>query len=218
MVGNFLVAPAVDVELENSSNNFRFCGDDLELLLFVHDVAVGGGADPFSVLLAALDNRFHFFAGVGDGHLVDDESELDFQPIVVVREVHVLPDGNDTDSGVPEVFQFHQAAAVPAGETGEVLDDEDILFVAHQLPPHGLVVLPLFEGVARAVPVLVEGQGTAWEFLLYEVRDDGLLVFDGGVVPIQLLIYRDAAVSGNIKAFNHGSTPLCQIASFFIPY
>ena len=67
-------------------------GDDLELLFFVDDVAVGGGADPLAVQLAAFDDVPDFFGGVGDRHLVDQELELDFQPVVVVREVDVVAD------------------------------------------------------------------------------------------------------------------------------
>ena len=36
-----------------------------------------GGADPLAVLLAALDDGPDLLAGVGDGHLVDEELELD---------------------------------------------------------------------------------------------------------------------------------------------
>ena len=74
----------------------------------------------------------------------------------------------------------------------------------HQLPAHGLVVFPLLEGVAGAVAVLVEGQAGIGEPLAHEVRDDGLLVFDGRVVPVQLLVHRDAAVACNVVAFDHG--------------
>jgi len=74
------------------------------------------------------------------------------------------------------------------------------------------------EGVAGAVPVLAEGQGAAWEFLLHEVRDDGFLVFDGGVVPVQLLVHGDAAVAGDVKAFDHGVTLLYACQNILLSY
>lgn len=79
--------------------------------------------------------------------------------------------------------------------------------MGHQLPAHRLVALPLLEGVAGAVPVLVEGEGTVGELLLYKVLDDRFLVFDGGVVAVLLLVYGDTAVSGNVEFFNHSSPP-----------
>ena len=79
--------------------------------------------------------------------------------------------------------------------------------VAHEPPAHNLVALPLLEGIARAVPVLVEGEGAAGEFVLDEVLDDGLLVFDGHVVPVQLVIHGDAAVARNGKGLGHWVPP-----------
>ena len=64
LIGNFFVAPAVDVQLENSPDDLRLGGDYLELLL-VDNVTIGCGTDPFAVLLAALDDRFHLLAGGG---------------------------------------------------------------------------------------------------------------------------------------------------------
>lgn len=207
VVGDFFIPPAVDVQLENLPDDLRLGGDDLELLPGIDDVAVGGGAQPFAVLLAAPDHRLYLFAGVGDGHLVDEELELDFQPVVIVGEVDVVPDGDDADARVPQVLQLHQPPAVAAGEAREVLDDEDVLLMAHQFPAHFLIAGPLVEGVARLVPVLVKGQGAVGKLLLDEVHDDGLLVLNGGVVPVQLLVHRDAAVAGNIEFFNHRSHP-----------
>ncbi len=208
VVGDFLVAPALLViEAKDGADDIRFGGDDLKLLPLVDDVAVGRGADPFSVGLPPLDDIAYLFAGVGDGHLVDEELELDLQPVVVVGEVDTVPDGDDPHPGVPQVLQFHQPPAVAPGETGEVLDDENVVLAGHQFFPHGLVALPLLEGVAGAVPVLVEGKGAAGKFLLYKILDDGLLVFNGDVFLIQLIVHRDTGVSGNIKGLDHGLPP-----------
>ncbi len=133
VVGDLLVAPALlVVEAEDGADDVRFGGDDLELLPLVDDVAVGGGADPFSVRLPPFDDVPYLFAGVGDRHLVDEELELDLQPVVVVGEVDVVPDGDDPHPGVPQVLQLHQPPAVAPGETGEVLDDQDVVLVGHQ--------------------------------------------------------------------------------------
>ena len=88
--------------------------------------------------------------------------------------------------------------------------------MAHQLPAHGLVALPLLEGVAGAVPVLVESQGRVGEFLLDEILNDGLLVFNGSVVPVQLLVHGDAAVAGDVKAFDHGCSFLSAMLRFIV--
>ena len=79
--------------------------------------------------------------------------------------------------------------------------------MGHETPPHGLVALPLLEGVAGAVPVLVEGKGAAGELLLYEVLDDGLLVLDGHVVPVQLVVHGDSGVAGDIEGLGQLSPP-----------
>ena len=179
VVGDLFVAPAVVVvEAEDAADDVRLGGDDLELLLFVDDVAVGGGADPLAVQLAAFDDVPDLFGGVGDRHLVDQELELDFQPVVVVREVDVVADRDDPGPGVPQVLQLDQAAAVAAGEAGEVFDNQDVVLMVHQAPAHLLVALPLLEGVAGAVPVFVEGEAAAGEVLADVVGNDGFLVFD----------------------------------------
>ena len=73
--------------------------------------------------------------------------------------------------------------------------------MAHQALPHGLVALPLLEGVAGPVPVLIEGEGAAGEFGFHKILDDGFLVLNGHVVPVQLVIHRNTAVARDIKAF-----------------
>ena len=74
---------------------------------------------------------------------------------------------------------------------------------------HSLVAFPLLKGVAGAVPVLVKGQGTIREALLHKILDNGFLVFDGDVIPVQFIIHRDAAIARNVKAFGHdGIAPL----------
>ena len=102
VVGDFLVAPALlVVEAEDGADDIRFGGDDLKLLPLVDDVAVGRGADPLPVGLPPLDDIAYLFAGVGDGHLVDEELKLNFQPVVVVGEVNAVPDGDDPHPRVP---------------------------------------------------------------------------------------------------------------------
>ncbi len=101
VVCDLLIPPAVDVKTEYLPHDLGLGGNHLELLAFVHNVAVRGGADPFAVGLAALDHRLHLLAGVGDRHLVDEELELDFQPVVTIGEVGVISDGDDPHPRIP---------------------------------------------------------------------------------------------------------------------
>ena len=200
VVGNLFIAPALlVVETEDGTHDVRLGGDDFKLLPLVKGISIGRGADPLSVSLPPLDDILHLFAGVGDGHLVDEKLKLDFQPVVVVGEINAVPDGDNPHPGVPQVLQLHQSPAVAPGEAGEVLDNEDVVLVAYQPLPHGLVALPLLKGVAGAVPVLIEGEGAVGEFLFDKVLDDGLLVFDGHIIPIQLIVHRNAGITGNGK-------------------
>ena len=126
VVGDLLVAPALlVVEPEDGADDVRLCGDHLELLLFIDKVAVGSGTDPLAVGLPPSDDIADLFTGVGDGHLVDEELELDLQPVIVVGEVDVVPNGDDPDSCIPQVLQLYQSPAVPSGEPGEIFDDEN---------------------------------------------------------------------------------------------
>ena len=104
VVGDLLVAPAVVVKLKDLPHDVCLGGDDLELLRLVDDVAVGRGAEPFAIGLAAFDDGPDLFAGVGDGHLIDEELKLDLQPVIIVGEVDVVADGDDADACVPQVF------------------------------------------------------------------------------------------------------------------
>ena len=216
VVGDLLIAPPlVVVEAEDGAHHIRLGGDYFELLPLVDDVAVGGGTDPFSIRLPSLDDVFHLFAGVGDGHLVDEKLELDLQPVVVVGKVDAVPDGDDSHPRVPQILQLHQPPAVSAGEPGEVLHHQNVILVGHQPLPHGLIALPLLECVAGAVPVLIEGKGAAGEFLPDKILDDGLLVFDGHIVPVQLVVHRNSAIAGDVKSLGHVPLPpfrYCSIA------
>lgn len=131
----------------------RLGGDDLKLLPLGDDVTVGRGADPLAVVLPSLHNAAHLAGGVRDRHFVHKELKLDFQPVVVIGKVDAVADGDNAHTGVPQVLQLHEAARVAAGETGKVLDDENVVFVLHQAPTHLLIALALVEGVAGAVPV-----------------------------------------------------------------
>ena len=148
VVCDALIAPAADVEREYLPHYLRLGGDDLKLLLLINDVAVGRGADPASVLLTALHDRAHLAARICDGHFVHKELELYFHPVVVIREVYTVADGDDAQPRVAQILQLHKAAAVAARETGEVLDDEDIILVRHELSAQLLIALALLKGVA----------------------------------------------------------------------
>ena len=126
MIGDFLISPSVNREFENLPDNLRFGRNDFKRLMLVHDVAVRCCTDPLAVFLPSADDRTDLFGRIGNGHFVDEKLELDFQPVVVVRKVNIVPDGNDADTGVAQVFEFDQSAGIAACKTGEILDDEDV--------------------------------------------------------------------------------------------
>ena len=207
-IGDFLVPPAiVVVVVKDAAHDVRFGRHHFKFLALVDGVAIGRGADPFSVHLPPSNDVSHLFAGIGDGHFVDQKLELDFQPVVVVGEVDAVADGDDTHAGVAQVLQLHQAAAVAAGETREILDEQDVILVGHQATAHLLIALALLKGVAGAVAVLKEGEAAARKALLHKVADDGLLVFDGDVIPVQLIVHGDARITGDVEGFDHGGLP-----------
>ena len=209
IVGDFLVAPTgVVVKVKNPADGLGFRGDDLKLLVLGYEIAVGRGADPLAVVLPPLHNAAHFAGGVRDGHFVHKELKLDFQPVIVIGEVDAVADGDDAHARVAQVFQLHEAARVAAGKAGKVLDDEDVVLVAHQPPAHLLIALALVEGVAGAVAVFKKRQRAAGEAGFYIVLDDGLLVFNGDVLLILLIIHRNTGIARNVKCFNHGHSPL----------
>ena len=72
---------------------------------------------------------------------------------------------------------------------------------------HGLVALPLLKGIAGTVPILIKGQAASRKSAVHKVPDDGFLVFNGHIVPVQLLVHGDAAVAGNVKGFGHNKPP-----------
>ena len=208
VVGDFLVAPTgVAVEIENPADGLGLRGDDLKLLVLGDKISVGRGADPLAVVLPPLHNAAHLAGGVRDGHFVHKELELDFQPVVVIGEVHAVADGNDAHARVAQVFQLHKPARVAAGEAGEVLDDENVVFVLHQPPAHLLIALALLKGVAGAVAVFKKRQRAAGEMGFYIVLDDGLLVLDGDVLLILLIIHGNAGIARDVKAFNQFGSP-----------
>ena len=208
IVGDFLVAPTgVAVEVKNPADGLGLRGDDLKLLVLGDEIAVGRGADPLAVVLPPLHNAAHLAGGVRDGHFVHKELELDFQPVVVIGEVHPVADGNDAHARVAQVFQLHEAARVAAGEAGKVLDDENVVFVPHQSPAHLLIALALLERVAGAVAVFKKRQRAAGEVGLHIVLDDGLLVFNGDVLLLLLIIHGNTGIARNVKCFGHVGSP-----------
>ena len=205
MVGDFLISPAVQIEPEDFPHDLRLRRDDLKLLLFVEKIAIRCGAQPRAVCLTAADDGLYLLTGVRHRHFVDEKLKLNFQPVIVVWEVNVVSDGDDTHAGVPQILQFHQPAGIAAGETGKVFDNKNVVLVAHQPSPHFLITLPLLEGIAGAVTILVEGQRAVGEAVLHEIFDDSL--FDRHIVAIQFLVHRNACVARDGKAFDHSLSP-----------
>ena len=209
VVCNFLVAPAlIVIQVENLADGFCLGRHDLKLLAAVDDVAVGRGAQPLTVCLTALDDVSHLARSIGDRHFVDEKLKLDLQPVVIVRKVNAVSDGNNAHACVAQIFQLDQTARVAAGESGEILDDEDVVSVAHQSAAHLLIALALLERVAGAVAVLEKRQRTAGEVRLYVVVDNGLLVLDGDILLVLLIVNGNAAVACYVKGFGHAHSPL----------
>ena len=209
IVGDFLVAPTgVAVEVKNLADGLGLRGDDLKLLVLGDEIAVGRGADPLAVVLPPLHNAAHLAGSVRDRHFVHKELKLDFQPVVVIGEVHPVANGDDAHARIAQVFQLHKPARVAAGEAGKVLDDENVVLVAHQPPTHLLIALALLKGVAGAVAVFKKRQRAAGEVGFYIVLDDGLLVLNRDVLLILLIIHRNTGIARDVKCFNHGHSPL----------
>ena len=123
--------------------------------------------------------------------------------LVVVGEIDPVPDGDDAHPGVAQILQLPQTLAVAAGETGEILDHQNVVCVIEQSPAQLLISFPLLKGVAGAVAVFKECQAAAGKFFFDKVLDDRLLVLNRGVVPVQLFVYGDSAVTGNVKGLYH---------------
>ena len=132
----------------NPAHNVRLGRYNLKLLLIVDDVAVRCGAQPFAVCLPPFDNITHLARGIRNRHFVNQKLELDFHQVIIVWKVNSVPDGDNADTSVAQIIQFHQSAAVAAGESGKVLDDEDVILVAHQAAAHLLIALALLKCVA----------------------------------------------------------------------
>ena len=79
--------------------------------------------------------------------------------------------------------------------------------MVQQIPAHLLVAFPLLKGVAGAITVFKKGQRAAGEAFFYVFLDDGFLVLDGYVVPVQLVVYGDSGVAGDVKGFGQGGAP-----------
>ena len=209
IVGDFLVTPAlIVVQVKNLPHDLRFRGDNFKFLLLVDDIAVGCGTKPFPVRLPPPDDVFHLLAGVGDRHFVDEKLKLNFQPVVIVGKVNVVSNGDDAHPSVPQILQFHQPPGISPGKSGKILHNQNVILMPDQPLSHGLVALPLLKGIAGTVPILIKGQAAAQESAVHKVPDDGFLIFNGHIVPVQLLVHRDPAVSGNVIGFGHGYSPL----------
>ena len=120
-----MVAPArVVVELKNLPHNLRFRGHYFKFLPLVHNIALGRGADPIAVRLPPLDDIAHLFAGVGDGHFVDEELETDrFDRIYCIHKRKVW--------GVPDMEEAGTITVI-SNKQEITLDVNQILYVQMQ--------------------------------------------------------------------------------------
>ena len=208
MPGDFPVAPPFGVEPVDETDHFRplFVNAEFPLAHRVQIVAIGRVTDPLPLGLPGLDDGPYFFAGVGHRHLVHEKAELDVQPVIPGGVVHAVADGDDAHPLVPQQLQLIEPQRVASGKTGEILHHQNGTDTVSQGFPQLLVSFPLLEGVARPVPVGEEGEGTAGKTAGDILLDHGFLVFDGGILLIQCLVHRDAAVSGNGGRLSGGHT------------
>ena len=197
VVRDFAVAHSLGVQLKYFPHNggaFLVNGYR-EVLVSLYPVAVGNGAEPLSVFLAVGYYALYLFACVRYRHLVHKKAELYRHPVVECRVVYSVADRDYANSLIAEIFKLHQPLAVPARETAEILDYQDIVFAAHQLPAHFLVAGTLVERVAGTVAVLVKRQFCFRELHADVFFDYGFLVFYRGVVAVYFHIYGDSAVA-----------------------
>ena len=207
VVRDLLVAPAVEVAREDLPDNVRLGRHDLKLLLRRDNIAVRRGADPLAVLLLAVHDGADFLRGVRHRHFVEEKLELDLQPVIVVRKVDSVADGDDAHAVVAQILQLHQPAAVTAGEAGEVLNHENVELVGDQALAHLLIPLALLEGVAAPVAVFKHRERAPRKPLRDKLLNDRLLVLNRSVVPVLLLVHGDAAVPGNVESFYQCISP-----------
>lgn len=202
VVRDLLIASSVVViETKNLSHDLSFRGNNFKFLMSVHKISVRYGKDPLPILLTAFDDVPHLFGGVGDRHLIDEKLELHFQPVIIIWDVNIVANRDDAHAGILQIFQFHRTTGASTGKAGEILDDQDAVLVAHESLAHDLVTLALLKGAARVVTVLIKCQVAAGKPLLYEILNDGFLVLDGYIVPVELIIDGNTPVACNAKSF-----------------
>ena len=84
--------PSIMIQPEPTSNHLRLCRLHLNghRLGIADHIAVRHGTDPTAFFLPPCNNTFHLFAGIGNGHLVDQKTELNGGPVVIGRVVDAV--------------------------------------------------------------------------------------------------------------------------------
>ena len=184
MVGNALVSPSVCIQSEHLAHHLGSRRVDFisHCLCVGNAVSVGYSANPFAVFLSVGNDLLDFFAGIGDGKLVHQKLELDQHPLVFGGIVNIIADGDDSDAGITQRFQFEKPQTVAAGETREVFDNQNMHCSGHQLGTHPLICFSLGEGVAASVTICKHCQLRVGKVLRYIALDDFFLVFDAGIL------------------------------------
>ena len=86
--------------------------------------------------------------------------------------------------------------------------------MADKFFPHCLIAFALFKSIAGTVTVFVKSKGASGKAVFDVICDYCFLVFDGYVVPIQLVIYGYAAVAGYVEAVFHWESPHKQCHTY----
>ena len=117
--------------------------------------------------------------------------------------IHPVADGNDADIAFGEILKFGKSLAGSARETAQILDDQYIVFVLHELFAHTHVIGALLEGVARFVAILEVIDRACRKVKTAVFLNDCLLIFDTRVIAVKLQVNGDSRVRGNAESFNH---------------
>ena len=88
--------PSVMIQPEPASNHL--CLRKLHLnghcLGIADHIAIRHRTDPAAFFLLPCNDTFHLFAGIGNGHLVDQKTEPNGGPVVIGRVVDAVTNGD----------------------------------------------------------------------------------------------------------------------------
>ena len=212
MIGDPLVPPTTYVEAEDLANHLGGGLVNLKdhFLGVLHHVAVRHRADPFALLLTVGNDCRYLFAGIGYGHFVDEEIELDLQPVVglALLVVDGFTNRNDAKIIFNQVLKLGKPLSGTSRETAQILDDQYIILTAHKLRTKLVIVTrTLIKRVSGFIAVFVIVYRTRRKVSLTILSNNRLLVLDTRVVSVLFHVHRNTGISGNFVSFYHFVSP-----------